>query len=184
MVTMPQIIAACITGFFVFTALMVQHVLLSRRKKIEDVASAIIPRRAELYRELMQKICSTGIQYKYEDETITKAEKIAFLHETCNRAIYELSPFSSKNVGNAIIKLSEICNEHRQMITEANEEEMPEEWKKFKKSFQFHFLSITTLIRSDCLSEPINKIVEDKETREFIKLLYPKKEIFIGKKKR
>jgi hypothetical protein len=57
MLNMPQIIAACITSFFVFIALMAQQVLLSRRKKIEDIASVIIPRRAELikYHQLLIK---------------------------------------------------------------------------------------------------------------------------------
>ena len=184
MISMEQVIAACITGFFVFIALMVQHVLLSRRKKIEDVASAIIPRRAELYRELIQKICSTDIQYKHENDAVSKVEKIAFLHETCNRAMYELCPFASLNVINAIMKLSEICANHREIITEADDNEMPEKWNKFKREFQFYFLPFATLTRNDCLSDQINKIVEDKKTREYVKISYPKQDILIKKKKR
>jgi len=182
MLNMPQIIAACITGFFVFIALMVQHILLSRRKKIEDVASAIIPRRAELYRELLQKICSTGIQYKHETEDISKAEKIAFLHEACNRATYELCPFASINVTNAIMKLSEICAKHRQAITEAGDKEVAKKWDKFKDEFRWHFLPFATLTRLDCLSDPINQIVEDKKTKEYVKMFYPQKETLIKKK--
>jgi hypothetical protein len=184
MVNMPQIIASCITGLFVFIALMVQHILLSRRKKIEDVASAIIPRRAELYRELIQKICRTGIQYKYENDNASKVAKIAFLHEICNRAIYELCPFASINVTNAIMKLSEICAKHRPIITESDDKEISEKWDKFKGEFQFHFLHFATLARLDCLSDPINKIVEDKRTREYVNMFYPKKDILIKKGKK
>jgi hypothetical protein len=184
MLNMPKIIAACITGFFVFLALMVQHLLLSRRKKIEDVASAIIPRRAELYRELMQKICSTGIQYKFETDNISKAEKIAFLHETCNCAMYELCPFASINVTNAIMKLSEICAKHRPIITEAEDSEIVEKWADFKSDFQRYFLPFATLTRLDCLSDPINRIIEDNNTREYVKMFYPKRDILIKKNKK
>ena len=183
MITMPQIIAACITGFCVFIALMVQHILLSRRKKIEDVASAIIPRRAELYRELMQKICSTGIQYKYDNETISKTERVVFLHETCNRAIYELCPFASINVANAIAKLSGICDKHRPIITEARDNEIAEKWGAFKSEFQIYFFPFATLARLDCLSDPINQIVEDKKTKDYVNTFYPKQDITINGKK-
>jgi hypothetical protein len=174
---MPQIIAACITGFFVFLALMVQNILLSRRKRIEEVASALIPRRAELYRELIQKICSTDIQYNYEAE-ICNVKKIVFLHETCNRAVYELCPFASINVINAIAKLSETCNKYRPLITEDNNEE----WNKFKSEFKWYFLPFTKLARVDCLSDSINKIIEDKSIKEYVKEFYPKKEILIKKR--
>jgi len=179
MLNMPQIVAACITGFFVFIALMVQHVLSSRRKKIEDVASAIIPRRAELYRELIQKICNTGIQYKYENDT-PKNEKIAFLHETCNRAIWELCPYASKNVLDAITKLSEICANHREIITEADDS--AEKWHNFKQEFKFYLAPFVTLVRLDCLSNPIDKIFEDKKTKGFIETSYPKKTLVKNKK--
>jgi hypothetical protein len=179
MVNMPQIIAACITGFFVFVALMVQHILLSRKKRIEEVASALIPRRAELYRELMLKICSTDIQYKYEAEN-SNVKKIVFLHETCNRAIFELCPFASLNVVNAIAKLSEICNKYRPLVTDENNEE----WEKFKSEFKQYLYPLAALMRSDCLIDPINKIIEDKITKEYVNTFYPKKEVLVKKDKR
>ena len=184
MVNTPQITAACITGFFVFTALMAQHVLLSRRKKIEDAAGAIIPRRAELYRELLQKICSTDIQYKYESEAVSKVEKIAFLHETCNRASYELCPFAGINVIKAVIKLSEICAKHRSLITEADNSDISEKWDKFKSEFQSYFMPFAALTRLDCLSDPINQIVEDKNTRDYVNTFYPRKDVLIKKKRK
>jgi len=69
------------------------------------------------------------------------------------------------------MKLSEICLKHREKITETDDKK----WDKFKSEFQFHFLSFATLARLDCLSDPINQIVEDKKTREYVKTVYPKR---------
>ena len=183
MIIMPQIIAAVITGLFVFVALMVQHVLLSRWKKTEDVAGIIVPRRAELYRKLLAAVCGTGVQYEYETGGKTPKEKIVFLHETCNRAIYELSPFAGMSVINAVMKLSGICAKHRPLIAQSPEDEQSAKWQDFKYEFQFHFLDLCTLMRSDCMGEAIDKLIEDAKTRRYVKLLdgYPRN---FGKQKK
>jgi hypothetical protein len=51
MIPMYQIITAVVTGGFMLTVFLIQHVFLSRKRKIEDVTGSIIPRRAELYRD-------------------------------------------------------------------------------------------------------------------------------------
>jgi hypothetical protein len=168
MSNMPEIIAACITGFCMFLTLFIQNVMLSRRRKIEDVASVIIPRRAELYREFLKDICGTGIQYKYDIGEDSKAEKIVFLHELCNRAIYELCPFASKNVLEHITKLSEACAKHRPLIVEAVDNEVEEKWRSFTFDFKMPLFDILYLIRSDCMGDPIDSLVEDAKRRKHI----------------
>jgi hypothetical protein len=171
MITMPQIIAAVITGLFVLTVLLIQNVLLSRKKKIEDVAGTIIPRRAELYRELLVSICGTGVQFDYDIGKMSPKEKIVFLHETCNRALYEISPFAGANALDAIMALSAICSKHRRLVTEAPEEELDEKWMDFKQEFQFHFLTLITLTRNDCMGEAIDRFIEDAKIKKYVKML-------------
>lgn len=164
---MQYIIAAGITGFCMIIALLVQHVLLSRKKKIEDVTGVMIPRRAELYREFLKDICSTGVHFMNETGQGSPAEKVVFLHETCCRAIYELSPFASENILNVIMKLSGICADYREKIITASPEEVYKEWNFFKQEFQFYFLDMLPLIRSDCMANAIDRFVLDSETKRF-----------------
>jgi hypothetical protein len=176
MITMPQITAALITGLFVLAALLIQRTLLSRKKKIEDIAGAIIQRRAELYRELLVSICSTGVQFEYEIGGMPVTEKIVFLHETCNRALYEFSPFAGINAINAVTKLSAVCAKHRLPVTEAPGEELNKKWLDFKHEFQFHFLTLVTLARNDCMGEAIDRFIEDAKIKRYVRMLggYPR----------
>ena len=145
MITITQIIAAVITGLSMFLALAVQYVLLSRKRKVEDVAGIIIPHRAELYQGFLTKICCTGVQFNYEIGDSTPAEKIIFLHETCNRAIYELSPLAGVNTLSAIMKLSAICAEHRPKVLAASAEDIEDVWKDFKNHFQGNLFDLAPL---------------------------------------
>ena len=156
MIPMYQIITAVVTGGFMLAAFLLQHVFLSRKRKIEDVTGSLIPRRAELYREFLQKICGTGIQYDY-DAGDSKKQTIAFLHETCNRALYELAPFASEPFFECVMKLSVVCGKNRPGI---EAEDTPELWKKFKYEFQFWFMEILSLVREDCMGAAIDRFTK------------------------
>ena len=169
MITMTQIIAAVITGLSLFLALVAQYVLLSRKRKIEDITGIIIPRRAELYQKLLMKICGTGVQFNYEIGHASPAEKIIFLHEVCNRAIYELSPLCGENALNAVTKLSATCAEFRPKLLAASGEAIEREWQNFKYHFQTYFLDLVSFVRSDCMVPAIDRFVLDAVTRRRVK---------------
>ncbi|MDR2186392.1 MAG: hypothetical protein LBO80_12115 [Treponema sp.] len=168
MVTVFEIIAACITGLFLVIMFFTHYILLSRKIKAADVAETIIPRRAELYREFLQNICGTGIQYDFETGPLTKQEKVVFLHDTCNRAMYELCPFAGINVINAIMKLSAVCAKHRPLVLEASGETIDRQWTAFKWAFQFDFLVMAPLLRSDCMGPALDRFITDANTRRFV----------------
>jgi hypothetical protein len=168
---MYQIITAVIAGTFMLTALLIQQVLLSRKRKTEDLAGTIIPRRAELYRDFMQKICETGVQYDYDNTALTPKERIVLLHETCNRALYELCPFAGINAVNAIMKLSDICAKHRPLILTATEAESEQRWINFKWAFQFDFMTLRNLMCSDCMGPALDRFVDNANTRKYVAIL-------------
>jgi|GEM_PF-3926550 len=169
-----QILAAVVNGLFLVSILIIQQVMLSRKRKTEDVAGAIIPRRAKLYRKLLCSICWTGVQYDYEIGTVDLKKKIVFLHETCNRAMYELSPFGGANTLLTISKLSTICAKHRHGIVNATAEELEQKWQAFKYEFQFDFMTLVPVMRTDCMGAAIEKlIVDSKSFYQVQSLMYP-----------
>jgi hypothetical protein len=168
---MYQIISSVITGFFLLLVLVIQQIALSRKRKMEDVANFIIPRRAELYREFFMAICGTGIQYDFEIGAMPLRGKIVFLHETCNRALYELSSFAGENALKAIMKLSSVCAAHRPLVTEASDEDLPRRWQGFKHEFQFDFLTLPRLFKSECMGYALDRFITDAETRKYVSAL-------------
>ena len=156
---MTQIIAAFITGLFLVFVLFVQHGWLSRKRKTEDVAGAVIPRRAELYRDFLSAVCGTGVQYDFENGLLDVKQKIAYLHELCNRSIYELCPFAGENTLAVIMKLSSVCAKHRYGIVNAVNEELKQKWQTFKNEFQFDFTRIIPMMRSDCMGTALDKLI-------------------------
>jgi hypothetical protein len=168
---MYEIISSVITGFFLLAVLIIQQIVLSRKRKMEDVANFIIPRRAELYREFFMAICGTGIQYDFEIGAMPLRDKIVFLHETCNRALYELSPLGGENALKAIMKLSSVCAAHRPLITEASDEDLLKRWQDFKYEFQFDFLTLPRLFKSECMGYALDRFITDAETRKYVSAL-------------
>jgi hypothetical protein len=149
MANMNEIIAALIGGFcFIAVFLFGQFLqaVMSKRRKTEDMANLIIPRRAELYREFFCAITKTGIQMLQDEGDMPTSEKIAVLHDICNRSMYELCPYGSRVFLEDVQKLSEICYTHKPDVLADKDGA----WKAFKDDFMFTFLEMLALARSDC----------------------------------
>jgi hypothetical protein len=154
-----EIIAAFIGGLFlimVFCLGQCIQIFTSKKRKTEDMANLIIPRRAELYREFFCAIGKTGIQMLKDEGDMPKGEKIALLHNICNRSLYELCPYGSLMFLEKIQKLSKICFDHKPNVLEKGESE----WENFKFAFMFTFLELPALARSDCFGPEFDKFLK------------------------
>jgi hypothetical protein len=163
---MNEITAAFIGGIFlmaVFCLGQFAHAFTSRKRKTEDMANLIIPRRAELYREFFRAIAETGIQMLRDEGGMPKEEKIALLHDICNRSMYGLCPYGSLAFLEKTRKLSEICYNHKPDVLAGREGA----WKAFKDDFMFTFLEMPALARSDCFGPDFDRFLKpEKPKRE------------------
>jgi hypothetical protein len=120
------------------------------------MAELLIPRRAELYREFFCAIGKTGVQMLKDEGDMPRNEKIALLHEICNRSMYELCPYGSLKFLERIQKLSKICYKHKPDVLEGKEGA----WKNFKMDFMFTFLEMPALARYDCFGPDFDKFLK------------------------
>jgi hypothetical protein len=156
---MNEIMAAFIGGLSliaVFCLGQFVQAFTSKRRKTEDMANLIIPRRAELYREFFCAIAKTGIQMLHDEGDMPKGEKIVLLHDICNRSMYELCPYGSLLFLEKIQKLSEVCFDHKLKVLEGGEGE----WKDFKFAFMFTFLEMLPVARSDCFGPDFDRFLK------------------------
>jgi hypothetical protein len=156
---MNEILAALVGGFSllaVFCLGQFVQAFTSKKRKTEDMANLIIPRRAELYREFFCIITKTGIQMLHDEGNMTKEEKIALLHDICNRSMYELCPYGSLVFLEKIQKLSEICFTYKPDVLAGKEEA----WKGFKDAFMFTVLELLPLARSDCFGPDFDRFLK------------------------
>jgi hypothetical protein len=156
---MNEITAALIGGFSliaVFCLGQFVQAFTSKKRKTEDMANLIIPRRAELYREFFRAVVKNGIQMPRDEGDMSKGEKIALLHDICNRSMYELCPYGSLLFLEKIQKLSEICFKHKPDVLGGKEGA----WKGFKDSFMFKFLEMPALARSDCFGPDFDRLLK------------------------
>jgi hypothetical protein len=156
---MNEILAALIGGFSlvaVFCIGQFTQASTSKKRKTEDMANLIIPRRAELYREFFCAITKTGIQMLHDEGDMPKGEKIALLHDICNRSMYELCPYGSKMFLETVQKLSELCFKHKPDVLAGKEGA----WKDFKDDFMFKFLELLPLARSDCFGPDFDRFLK------------------------
>jgi hypothetical protein len=164
MATMNEILAALVGGCALIAVFCLGHfvqALTSRKRKTEDMANLIIPRRAELYREFFCAIAKTGIQMLRDEGDMPKDEKIALLHDLCNRSMYELCPYGSKLFLEKIQKLSEICFNHKSDVLAGKEGA----WKHFKNDFMFTFLEMPAVARSDCFGPDFDKFLKPRKPK-------------------
>jgi hypothetical protein len=134
---MNEIMAAFVGGFFLIAVFFLGQFVqafTSKKRKTEDTANLIIPRRAELYREFFCAIAKTGIQMLHDEGDMSKGEKIDLLHDICNRAIYELCPYGS------LLFLEKTQN--------------------LSDDFMFKFLEMPALARSDCFGVDFDRFLE------------------------
>jgi hypothetical protein len=156
---MNEILAAFTGGLsliVVFCLGQFIQVFTSKKRKTEDMANLIIPRRAELYRGFFCAVTKTGVQMPRDEGDMPKGLKIALLHDICNRSMYELCPYGSPRFLEKIQKLSEICSRHKPDVL--GEEEGA--WKDFKYDFMFTFLEMLPLARSDCFGPDFDKFLK------------------------
>jgi hypothetical protein len=157
-------INAVIGGLFGVSAFALSQVTFfftSRKRKMEDLANLIIPRRAELYREFFCAVGKAGIQMLKDEGDIPKDEKIALLHDICNRSMYELCPYGSLAFLECIRALSEICYRHKSGVLAEKEGA----WKAFKNDFMFKFLEMPALARSDCFGPDFDRAFKPRKPR-------------------
>jgi hypothetical protein len=143
-------------GVLAFILSQITFFLTSRKRKTEDMANLIIPRRAELYREFFCAVGKTGVQMLKDEGDMPEGEKISLLHDICNRAMYELCPYGSLAFLECIAALSKICYQHKPGVL-AGEEGA---WKAFKNSFMFKFLEMPALARSDCFGPDFDRFLK------------------------
>jgi hypothetical protein len=164
MANMNEIMAALIGGFcliIVFFLGQFLQAVTSKRRKTEDMANLIIPRRAELYREFFCAITKTGIQMLQDEGDMPTSEKIAVLHDICNRSMYELCPYGSLAFLENIQKLSEICYRHKSDVLSDKDGA----WKAFKDDFMFTFLEMPALARSDCFGPDFDTFLKPEKPK-------------------
>jgi hypothetical protein len=166
MTVMEQIIAAVVGGIFVIGAFglgQFAHFITAKKRKMEDLANLIIPRRAELCREFFRAVAETGIQMLADEGGMPKDQKIRELHDLCNRSMYALCPYGSLKFLECIQKLSEICYTHKPDVLAEKEGA----WKQFKMDFMSKFLEMPALARTDCFGPDIDKLM-GQEVKAFV----------------
>ncbi|MDR0710420.1 MAG: hypothetical protein LBF77_10185 [Spirochaetaceae bacterium] len=150
-----------LSGVLIFVISQLAFFFTSRKRKTEDMANLIIPRRAELYRDFFCAVTKTGVQMLHDEGDMPKGEKITLLHDICNRSIYELCPYGSLCFLEKIQKLSEICSRHKPNVFGKKEGA----WKDFKYDFMFTFLEMLPLARSDCFGPDFDKFLKPEKPK-------------------
>jgi hypothetical protein len=118
----------------------------------------------------------------HDEGGMPKDEKIALLHDLCNRSMYELCPYGSLMFLEKIEKLSAICFNHKPDVWAGREGA----WKDFKFDFMFTFLEMPALARSDCFGPDFDKFLKPGKPK-VKKIRLKKDEIYnmaTGKKER
>jgi hypothetical protein len=92
----------------------------------------------------------------HDEGDMPKGEKIAPLHDICNRSVYELCPYGNKIFLEKAQKLSKLCFRYKPDVSAGREGA----WKDFKDDFMFKFLEMPAPVRSDCFGPDFDRFLK------------------------